>query len=74
LLLGVVGKKLATTTPSIDSAMSMASFIKPYNSLAVVINKELGTTISTIYISSSNLTKVVDPASLLCAISSKIIN
>jgi len=54
--------------------MSIANFITPYNSLAVVIDKELGTTISAIYVSSSNLTGVVDPASLLCAVSSKIIN
>ena len=61
-------------TPFIDSAILIANFIKPYNNLVVVINKELKTTISAIYISGNNLTKVADPASLLCAISSKIIN
>jgi len=54
--------------------MSITNSIKPYNSLIVVINKELGTTISANYIFSSNLTKVVNLALLLCAINSKIIN
>ena len=65
---------MATTTPSIDSTILMANSIKPYNSLAAVIDKELKTTISAICIFSSNLTRVIDPASLLCAISFKIIN
>jgi len=54
--------------------MLTADFIKPYNSLAAVINKELKTIISAICISSGNLTKVIDPALLLYAVSSKIIN
>jgi len=65
---------LATTTPFINFAISTANSITLYNSLAVIINKELKTTISAIYVSGNNLTKVADPASLLCAISSKIIN
>jgi len=54
--------------------MSTANFITPCNSLAAVINKELGTTISAICVSSSDLTGVADLASLLCAVSSEIIN
>ena len=65
---------MAITTLSINSAMSTADFIKPYNNLAAVINKELKTTISAICISSSNLTRVIDPVLLLYAISFKIIN
>ena len=60
--------------PSIDSAMSTADFIMPYNSLVTVIDEELGITISAIYIFGSNLTRVVDLVSLLCAVSFKIIN
>jgi len=54
--------------------MSTANFIRPYNNLVVVIDEELRTTISAIYIFGSNLTKVANPALLLCAISFKIIN
>jgi len=54
--------------------MSIINSIKFYNSLIVVINKELGTTISAIYVSSNNSTRVADPASLLYAVNSKIIN
>jgi len=61
-------------TPFIDSAILIANFIKPYNNLVVVINKELKTTISAICVSSNNLTKIADLALLLCAINFKIIN
>jgi len=54
--------------------MSIANSIRPYNSLAVVIDKELKTTISAICVFNNNLTKVADPALLLCAINFKIIN
>jgi len=53
--------------PSINSAISSSS-------LAVVIDKELEITIFSIYISSGDLTKAVDPALLLCAISFKMLN
>jgi len=65
---------LATTTPSINSAILTADFITPYNSLTTVIDKKLGTTISAICISSSDLTGVADLALLLYASSFKIIN
>jgi len=54
--------------------MLTANFIRPYNNLVVVIDKELGITIFAICVFSSNLTRVADPALLLCAISFKIIN
>jgi len=54
--------------------MSTADSIMPCNSLAVVIDKELGTTTSAICVFGSDLTGVADLALLLCAVSSKIIN
>ena len=54
--------------------MSTADFITPYNSLVIVIDKELETTIFTIYVSSSDLTRIVDLVLLLYVINFKIIN
>ena len=65
---------MAVITPSINSVILTANSIRPSSSSAAVIDKELGIIISSICISSSNLTRVVDPALLLYAISPKIFN
>ena len=52
----------------------MADSIGPNSSLAAAIDKELGTTISSICVFSNDLTGVIDLALLLCAISPKIFN
>ena len=52
----------------------MANSIRPSSSLAAAIDKELGTTISSIYVSGDNSTRVVDPALLLYAVSPEIFN
>ena len=52
----------------------MADSIRPSSSLAAAIDKELGITTSSICVFGDDLTKVVDLALLLCAVSPKIFN
>ena len=65
---------MAAIIPFINSAVLMANSIGPSSSSAAALDKELRTTTSSICVSGDNLTKVVDLALLLYAVSPKIFN